>query len=96
MFAFIACCSTMTIFDSKLDRVWNQFKTFHTKAYETKAQESYRRMIWERNLKKIEAHNNEANQGKHTYRQKMNKFGDLVSQVFIQLLVIIKFLFKIL
>lgn len=38
-----------------------------------------RRMIWERNFKKIEVHNNEANAGKHTYRQKMNQFGDLVS-----------------
>ena len=38
-----------------------------------------RRLIWEKNLKNIERHNMEADQGKHTYRQKMNQFGDLVS-----------------
>ena len=83
VFAVIAWVSAMTIFDTKLESEWEQYKTFHNKAYETKAQESYRRMIWERNLKKVEAHNNEANQGKHTYRQKMNQFGDLVSCAFL-------------
>ena len=38
----------------------------------------FRRKIWEQNLKNIQKHNIEAEEGKHTYKQSMNQFGDLV------------------
>ncbi|XP_053183653.1 procathepsin L-like [Scomber japonicus] len=63
--------------DTSLDDQWEQWKIKHGKQY---YEEEYRRTIWEENKLKIEAHNKEAEQGKHSYRLGMNSLGDMTSK----------------
>lgn len=42
-------------------------------------EEGIRRAIWEKNMRMIEAHNQEAALGMHSYELGMNHLGDMVS-----------------
>lgn len=42
-------------------------------------EEGIRRAVWEKNLLMIEAHNQEAALGMHSYEMSMNHLGDMVS-----------------
>jgi cathepsin L len=65
------------------------FKAFlktHRKNYKTEQELYLRRFIWEDNLKYIEKFNQEADLGMHTYRLKMNAYGDFDKTEFLYLL----------
>ncbi|XP_038633959.1 procathepsin L-like [Scyliorhinus canicula] len=68
-------------FDSKLDEDWKNWKSQNEKQY-TEEEETYRRKIWEDNVRYIEQHNLEYSMGKHTFTVGMNPFGDLTDKEF--------------
>ncbi|XP_072338891.1 procathepsin L-like [Scyliorhinus torazame] len=68
-------------FDSKLDEDWKSWKSQNEKQY-TEEEETYRRKIWEDNVRYIEQHNLENSMGKHTFTVGMNEFGDLTDKEF--------------
>ncbi|XP_072418084.1 cathepsin J-like [Chiloscyllium punctatum] len=82
--SILAAASTDT-FDSKLDEDWKNWKSQRGNQY-TKDEESYRRMIWEDNMRYIEQHNLEHSLGKRTSKLGMNNFGDLTNEEFNKLM----------
>uniref|UniRef100_A0A3Q1GZ89 Cathepsin K n=1 Tax=Anabas testudineus TaxID=64144 RepID=A0A3Q1GZ89_ANATE len=63
-----------------LDAQWEQWKGTHSKEYNGLNEEGIRRAIWEKNMLMIEAHNQEAALGMHSYELGMNHLGDMTSE----------------
>ncbi|KAM4664645.1 cathepsin K-like isoform 1-T2 [Discoglossus pictus] len=65
---------------SKLDYEWALWKRTYQRQYNSEVDELLRRLIWEKNLKLIETHNEKFAQGLHTYEMAMNHLGDLTKE----------------
>ena len=76
--AVIVCVSCMNTIDVTLNDEWAAFKAEHKKQYENDDVELLRRLTWEKNLRFIAKHNEEADAGLHTFWVGMNYYGDLV------------------
>ncbi|XP_043576803.1 procathepsin L-like [Chiloscyllium plagiosum] len=72
-------------FNSTLDEDWKSWKSCYEKQY-TQDEESYRRMVWEDNMRYIKQHNLEHSMGKHTFTVGMNQYGDLTTEEFNELM----------
>merc|ERR1711970_10359 len=59
---------------------WELFKAVHEKVYESKAEEYLRKGIFEKNVARIEAHNQKYEAGEETYKQGINKFTDWLQE----------------
>uniref|UniRef100_A0A3B3QG48 Cystein proteinase inhibitor protein salarin n=1 Tax=Paramormyrops kingsleyae TaxID=1676925 RepID=A0A3B3QG48_9TELE len=62
-----------------LDSEWESWKTVYEKQYNSR-EEGSRRSIWEKNMRLIDAHNQEYKQGIHSYELGMNSLGDMTSE----------------
>ncbi|XP_061838846.1 cathepsin K [Nerophis lumbriciformis] len=63
-----------------LDGHWEEWKMTHGREYNGLDEEGIRRAIWEKNMLMIQAHNQEAALGLHTYELGMNHLGDMTSE----------------
>ncbi|KAM3855750.1 cathepsin S-like [Vipera latastei] len=71
---FVRALSTAS--DPSLEGTWRDWKATHGKEYALQEEESFRRAVWEDNLRMIDEHNKQADLGRHTYWLGMNHFGD--------------------
>ncbi|XP_028985857.1 cathepsin K [Betta splendens] len=63
-----------------LDAQWEQWKVAHGREYNGLDEEGVRRAVWEKNMLLIQAHNQEAALGLHSYELGMNHLGDMTSE----------------
>ncbi|XP_030605588.1 cathepsin K [Archocentrus centrarchus] len=66
--------------EASLDAQWEEWKSTHRKEYNGLGEEGIRRAIWEKNMRMIEAHNEEAALGVHSFEMGMNHLGDMTSE----------------
>ncbi|XP_019719333.1 cathepsin K [Hippocampus comes] len=78
---FLLAVSALARLDQvTLDSQWEQWKITHGREYNGLDEEGIRRAIWEKNALMIEAHNQEAALGLHSYELGMNHLGDMTSE----------------
>ncbi|XP_028325748.1 cathepsin K [Gouania willdenowi] len=67
-----------------LDAQWEDWKTTHRREYNGLGEEGIRRTIWEKNMRMIAAHNEEAALGMHSFEMGMNHLGDMTSEEIVE------------
>lgn len=79
--ALLLVASALGLMDqASLDTQWEQWKITHKREYNGLDEEGIRRAVWEKNMLMIEAHNQEAALGMHSYELGMNHLGDMTSE----------------
>ncbi|XP_060937864.1 cathepsin K [Limanda limanda] len=63
-----------------LDAQWDEWKITHLREYNGLDEEGIRRAVWDKNMRMIAAHNEEAALGMHSYEMGMNHLGDMTSE----------------
>ncbi|XP_017772618.1 PREDICTED: cathepsin L1-like [Nicrophorus vespilloides] len=69
-----------------LDDMWDEFKDRFNKTYNGD-HDNNRREAWEQNMQRIKKHNDEAEQGKHSFYIKDNHLSDLSPDIYLQKMV---------
>ncbi|KAG1670243.1 Cathepsin L [Nymphon striatum] len=75
----VASCHYMRLLG---EEEWNLFKVQHGKSYKDSHEEEFRKKIYVENRLKIVKHNQQYEDGDHTYRLGMNEFGDMLPHEF--------------
>uniref|UniRef100_A0A8D8TQT2 Cathepsin L n=1 Tax=Cacopsylla melanoneura TaxID=428564 RepID=A0A8D8TQT2_9HEMI len=70
-------------FEELVKEEWNTFKLKHSKSYESDIEESFRLKIFMENKKRIAQHNAHFENGKVSFKQEMNHFGDMLHHEFV-------------
>uniref|UniRef100_H3CUT5 Cathepsin S, ortholog 1 n=1 Tax=Tetraodon nigroviridis TaxID=99883 RepID=H3CUT5_TETNG len=65
---------------SALSRMWEEWKSEHSKSYDNQTQMAVRRAAWERNARLVARHNLEASAGKHSFTLELNHLADLTAE----------------
>lgn len=81
--AAVALLCVLPLIASQSDEEWKNFQIKYGKAYRS-AEEPTRRAIWEKTLRTVQKHNEEASKGIHSYFMGENEFSDMTFEEFKQ------------
>ncbi|XP_063040108.1 procathepsin L-like [Engraulis encrasicolus] len=80
----IVAAACLAVVSCSLDQEFNEWKAKFGKSYPSLEEEAHRKGLWLANHQKIQAHNQLADQGVHSYRQGLNQFSDMDHEEFRQ------------
>ncbi|KAM3858501.1 uncharacterized protein ACN63O_018075 [Diretmus argenteus] len=67
-------------FPSALKEQWEEWKIKYHKVYDNQTELLYRRTVWEKNLKLVLQHNQEASVGQHTFTMGLSQLADMTAE----------------
>lgn len=73
-------CLTCSRTSSAVNKMWQEWKIKHGKSYNNQTEIFFRRAVWERNLRSVIQHNQEASAGKHSFTMGLNHLSDLTTE----------------
>uniref|UniRef100_A0A3Q1FBS4 Cathepsin L1-like n=2 Tax=Acanthochromis polyacanthus TaxID=80966 RepID=A0A3Q1FBS4_9TELE len=83
----ILCCAVLLLAfvgigcsSSALNKVWEEWKITHGKAYNNQTEVAFRRAVWEKNMLLVLKHNQEASAGKHSFTLGLNYLADMTAE----------------
>ncbi|XP_047461694.1 procathepsin L-like [Mugil cephalus] len=62
------------------EKLWEEWKTTHSKVYSNQTEFAFRRAIWEKNVRLVLRHNEEASAGKHSFTLGLNHLADMTTE----------------
>ncbi|XP_075994397.1 cathepsin K-like [Genypterus blacodes] len=66
--------------EATLDAQWEEWKITHKREYNGLNEDSIRHAVWEKNARMVQAHNQEAALGMHSFELGMNHLADMTSE----------------
>lgn len=85
---FLSIALSLTVaeicFGVSLNTQWAKFKEENNKEYVDGIEEAFRKGVFVANLEKIKKHNEEYDQGEHTWKMSVNLFADLTHDEFME------------
>lgn len=82
IFLFFFTILTVSLASNDIEQKWNEFKIVHKKLYGSSIEEQKRYLIFSKNVKKIEEHNEKYDKGLSTYKMGINHLADLTAEEF--------------
>ncbi|XP_041664077.1 procathepsin L-like [Cheilinus undulatus] len=65
---------------SALNKMWEEWTIKHSKVYDNQTEVIFRRAVWEKNMKSVLRHNQEASAGKHSFEMGLNHLADMTTE----------------
>ncbi|CAK6949333.1 procathepsin L-like [Scomber scombrus] len=65
---------------SALNKVWEEWRINHQKVYANQTEHVFRRAVWEKNMKLVLRHNQEASAGNHSFTLGLNHLADMTAE----------------
>lgn len=63
-----------------LSEQWKEWKNKYQKVYDHQVEDLYRKMVWQKNMRLVQKHNEEASAGQHSFIMGVNHLADMTAE----------------